>query len=122
MVYLQNQYLKNKKIMPKFTKSTSYKMKGFSGFGNSPLKQKEKRHYLEKEQTGPITGEKKQLPLQPGEDPDVAVTGGSQHEVVNDLEDRIEFVQSDVDEKPTPEKKAALAKLKERLKRERAKL
>jgi hypothetical protein len=51
------------KIMPKFEKSTGYKMKGFSGFGNSPAKDMKTGKYEHsfespakqyKEKTGPI--------------------------------------------------------------------
>ena len=34
--------------MPKFEKSTGYKMRGFSGFGNSPAKGHEEGHEEEK--------------------------------------------------------------------------
>jgi len=77
-----------------------------------------KASFLEKEQTGPIEGKKKQVPQQPGEK-DVSITGGSKFEEIADLEDRIEFLQSDIsdsdDGKGTPSQKAALAKLNKRL-------
>ena len=53
-------------------------MNGFSGFGNSPAKQKT---------------DKKQVPLSKEEDEKgTMITGGSESEVANDLEDRIEFL------------------------------
>ena len=56
----------------------AFKMKGFSGF-----KQKEE----------------KQVPLSTYErEKGTEMTGGSKAEVVNDLEDRIEFLQSDLKE------------------------
>ena len=54
----------------------AFKMKGFSGF-----KQKEE----------------KQVPLSTYEK-GTEMTGGSKAEVINDLEDRIEFLQSDLKE------------------------
>ena len=71
----------------------AFKMKGFS-----PFTKKEEGHFLEKEQTGPIEGEKRQVPKQPGESEGLAITGGSKSEEINDLEDRIEFLNNDIEE------------------------
>ena len=87
----------------------------------TPIKQSDpnERHFLEKEQTGPFEGEKKQLPRQPGEHPDLYITGGNQNEVIGDLEDRIEFVTSGLEEDPdNKELLATVEKLKERLEKE----
>ena len=92
-------------------------MNGFGGFGNSPLTQKSKFD---------ISSDKKQVPLSPGEEKSgVGITGGSDSEVINDLEDRIEFLNTDLQESDsTMEKgqiKTQLNKLQVRLKKERAK-
>jgi len=59
----------------------AFKMKGFSGF-----KQKEDK-------------KEKQVPLSAYErKKGTEITGGSKAEVINDLEDRIEFLQSDLAE------------------------
>ena len=71
--------------MPNFEKSKGYKMKGFSGFKSSPAKQE-----------GPI--DKKNPKLQKGEMKGTWVyPGGNKSERMNDLEDRIEFLTSDIE-------------------------
>ena len=67
----------------------AYKMKGFGGFGNSPAKQKDDHP---KKETPP-------------EHKDLAVTRGTTGdkkfdtaEDIADLEDRIEFLQSDIED------------------------
>jgi hypothetical protein len=92
----------------------------------SPSKQKEadpnKASFLEKEQVGPIEGKKKQVPLQPGEMEGTSITGGSKSEERADLEDRIEFLTSDIEggsDRPgqsISDMKDARAKLQKRLK------
>ena len=81
-------------------------MKGMD-FGNSPVKQK-------------------QVPLSEGEKKKgTIITGGSGAEVINDLEDRIEFLNSDLQDSDSTMEKGQimtqLNKLKVRLKKERAK-
>ena len=87
---------------------SAFKMKGMS-FGNSPLTQKKKQVTLSKHE------EKK----------GTMITGGSDPEVITDLEDRIEFLNSDLqDSDSVMEKgqiKTQLNKLEVRLKKERAK-
>ena len=86
-----------------------FKMKGMD-FGNSPVKQDEK-----------------QVPLSEHEKKKgTKITGGSQSEVINDLEDRIEYLRSDLqgggkDKVSIMEVGRQLAKLQTRLKKERAK-
>ncbi len=88
---------------------SAFKMKGFGGFGNSPLTQKKKQVALSRYE------EKK----------GTMITGGSDAEVINDLEDRIEFLNSDLQDSDSVmekgEIKTQLNKLKVRLKKERAK-
>ena len=62
-----------------------YKMKGWSGYQNSPAKQNGKKP----------TGKKR---LKGTENPDTAITGGSKTEEINDLEDRIEFLQHELED------------------------
>jgi hypothetical protein len=64
----------------------AYKMSGFGGFGNSPAKQ-----------TKFPDSPKGKTKLQKGE-AGVAITGGSASERLVDLEDRIEFLTSDIEE------------------------
>ena len=64
----------------------AYKMKGFSGFGNSPAKQ-----------TKFPNTERRHPKLQKGEMEGTSITGGSESERIIDLEDRIEFLQSDIE-------------------------
>ena len=59
-------------------KRTGFKMKGFSGF-----KQKEEKQV-------PLSAYERKM--------GVEITGGSKAEIINDLEDRIEFLQSDLAE------------------------
>ena len=69
-----------------------YKMNGFSGFGNSPVKQK-----IEDKEKGKkiLTPDSK---LRKTENPDTWVYKGmSKQEKINDLEDRIEFLQGDLE-------------------------
>ena len=82
-----------------------YNMKGWSGFQNSPMKQK------------PVTTKDKQVPLSEHEDKKgTMITGGSESEVMIDLEDRIEFLTSDIQDGNTdPKVKAQLEKLKKEL-------
>ena len=53
--------------------------------------------------------------LQPGEHPDTAITGGSKSEAINDLEDRIEFLRSDIADSPGGAKAATMKKSLARL-------
>ena len=78
---------------------SGFKMKGMD-FGNSPIPQK-------------------QVPLSEGEKKKgTMITGGNKAEVINDLEDRIEFLQSDIkdegQEGPTKQR-AQLMKLQKEL-------
>ena len=103
-----------------------YKMKGWSGYQSSPVKQKVdpdapgtpgkpgyeppvKREDLDekgkaifdKHRTKDIEGPKTEgnIKLQPSENPDVALTGGkgeSVSEKIADYEDRIEFIKEDI--------------------------
>ena len=61
-----------------------FKMKGWGGYQNSPAKQNGKKP----------TGKKG---LRGTEHPSTVITGGSKTEKINDLEDRIEFLQSDLE-------------------------
>ena len=87
---------------------SAFKMKGFSGFGNSPAKQK-------------------QVPLSEHEDKKgTIITGGSDSEVINDLEDRLQFLRDDLKgggkDKPSIMKIGKqITKLEARLKQEKAK-
>ena len=89
--------------------SGPFKMKGMD-FGNSPLEQ-----------------DKKQVPLSESEKKSgTRITGGSNQEVINDLEDRIEFLRDDLqgggkDKVSIMEVGRQLARLQARLKKERAK-
>ena len=93
----------------------AYKMNGFGGFGNSPAKQ--------------IIQEKnpsKQVPLSKHEEEKgTMITGGSKSEIIADLGDRIEFLNSDISEESSIMKKGKMIaqrnKLQHRLKAERAK-
>jgi len=81
-------------------------MKGWSGFQNSPMKQKEHTNV-------PLSEHEKKK--------GVMVTGGSKSEEINDLEDRIEFLNSDISDESSIMKKgkmiSQLNKLKARLKK-----
>jgi hypothetical protein len=95
----------------------AFKMKGFSGFKNSPLKQDEKYD---------IESDKKQVPLSPGEKKKgTMITGGSKSEEINDLEDRIEFLNSDISDSDSAMEKGKMTtqrnKLQARLKKMRTK-
>ena len=83
---------------------SAFKMKG-KDFGNSP---------------------QKQVPLSKGEKKKgTMITGGGDAEVINDLEDRIDFLNSDLQDSDSTMEKGQimtqLNKLKVRLKKERAK-
>jgi hypothetical protein len=83
----------------------AYKMKGFKGFGNSPVKQE-----------GPI--DEKQVKLQPSEHKETYVTTDkSKRERIIGLEDRIEFINEDIfnSGKTTPQQKKDKAKLNQEL-------
>jgi len=86
--------------------SGPFKMKGWSGFQNSPMKQKEHTNV-------PLSEHEKKK--------GVMVTGGSKSEEINDLEDRIEFLNSDISDESSIMKKgkmiSQLNKLKARLKK-----
>ena len=88
----------------------AFKMKGFSGFKSSPAKQ-----------------DKKQVPLSEHEKKKgTQIVGGSQNEVINDLENRIEYLRSDLqgggkDKVSIMEVGRQLNKLEKRLKEEYAK-
>ena len=80
----------------------AYKMKGFGGFKSSPAKQDTTNVPLSEH-------EKKKGTI---------VTGGSKSEEINDLEDRIEFLESDIadaGEKGPTKNRAQLMKLKAQL-------
>jgi hypothetical protein len=84
---------------------------------DSPLMQKSKFD---------ISSDKKQVPLSPGEEKSgVAITGGSKSEEINDLEDRIEFLNSDISDSDSTTEKGKMTtqrnKLQARLKKMRAK-
>ena len=81
----------------------AYKMKGFGGFGNSPAKQK-----------GKILTPKSKLRKSEHEDTWIA-RGASKSGKINDLQDRIEFLTSDMQENPTPQQKKDLASLRREL-------
>ena len=53
--------------------------------------------------------------LQPGEHPDTAVTGGSKSAAINDLEDRIGFLKSDIADSTGGAKYATMKKSLSRL-------
>ena len=78
-------------------------------FGNSPVRQDRKQVRLSREEKEKGT----------------EITGGSKTEVINDLEDRIEFLNSDLQETDSTMKRGKimtqLTKLKQRLKQERRK-
>ena len=88
----------------------AYKMNGFGGFGNSPAKQ-----------TKFPNSPKSQIKLQKGEMEGTSVTGGSESERIADLEDRLEFLNSDIEggsDRPgqsMSDMKKARAKLQARL-------
>tara|TARA_R110002051_G_scaffold322789_1_gene414190 strand:+ start:960 stop:1343 length:384 start_codon:yes stop_codon:yes gene_type:complete len=126
----------------------AYKMKGFGGFGNpAPAKQIEIKSDTTKprDPEKPFTQEEasrgsggvrwdgdskkhsgKQVPLSKHEEKKgTMITGGSEAEVITDLEDRIEFLNSDISDESSIMKKGKMItqrdKLKSRLKQERAK-
>ena len=80
--------------MPEFKKSKGYKMKGFSGFKNSPVKMHGKKSPMKQE--GPIP--KKNIKLQKGEMEGTFIYPGSnKNERIIDYEDRAEFARSDAE-------------------------
>ena len=83
---------------------SAFKMKGYSYPGKSPIEQKKKQVALSKEE----------------EEKGVIMTGGSKSEEAIDLEDRIEFLNSDISEETSLIKKGKMItqrnKLKSRLK------
>ena len=86
---------------------SSFKMKGWSGYQSSPIKQ-----------------DKKQVPLSEHEKKKgTQMIGGNQNEVINDLEDRIEFLNSDISEEESLMKRGKMItqrnKLKNKLKQYR---
>ena len=88
---------------------SAFKMKGYSYPGTSPIEQK-----------------KKQVPLSEHEEKKgTIITGGSEAEEINDLEDRIEFLNSDISDSDSTMKKGKMItqrnKLQARLKKMRAK-
>ena len=89
----------------------AFKMKGFSKHaGVSPAKLK----------TDPPT--KKQVPLSRHEKKKgTIITGGSKSEVVNDAEDRIEFLNSDISEAKDGRKKKKMIAQRNKLKADLAK-
>ena len=99
---------------------SGFKMKGMD-FGNSPTKV----DLTKKTVLGPRAPIKqKQVPLSEHEKKKgTMITGGSNAEVINDLEDRIEFLQNDIKDEgqdgPT-KTRAQLAKLQAQLKKLRA--
>jgi hypothetical protein len=80
-------------------------MKGWSGYQNSPMKQTDSTRTRLK-----------------GEYPDLAITGGSKNEEINDIEDRIEFLQSDIADSDDDAQKATMKKAVGVLQRQLAKL
>ena len=87
-----------------------YAMKGFGGFGNSPVKQTT--------QTGNVTPNYKKL-LKSERDGVMAYEGKSNTEIQNDLEDRIEFINEDISNngKATNQQKIDIAVLKGKLRK-----
>ena len=89
---------------------SSFKMKGWSGYQSSPIKQ-----------------DKKQVPLSEHEKKKgTQIISGNQNEVINDLEDRIEYLRDDLkgggkDKMNVMEVGKQLNKLEKRLKEEYAK-
>ena len=93
----------------------AYKMKGFGGFKGSPAKQKEKEYNLEEEGVADTSGPRRKVV-----GPATGERKFEQSELINDLEDKIEFVNNDITEgkiskaegdKITAEYEAKIAKL-----------
>ena len=99
--------------------SGPFKMKGWS-----PFTQKEFRLKSEKEGKGKYHYKKSQHPkLQEGEHPATELTIDNPRERINDLEDRIEFLNekySEYDRPLTKAEKAAMSKLKTALAKAKA--
>ena len=82
-----------------------YNMKGWSGYQSSPMKQTDSTRVILK-----------------GEHPDLEITGGSKAEEINDIEDRIEFLQSDIADSDDDAQKATMKNAVGVLQRQLAKL
>ena len=81
----------------------AFKMNGFSAFTKKTDKKVE------------------YLPLQKGEDPDVQIYKGNDYsEQVGDIEDRIEFIQNDIEDDKIDQAQVKLAALEKRATKERA--
>ena len=100
----------------------AFKMKGFSGFKNSPMKQDKK--YDPVKQAGIMTDEDPdtQGPVKP-----VSRTGPATderkfaaNERINDLEDKIEYLTNDIDELSGDQSRKATAKIKELIAKRKA--
>ena len=104
-----------------------YKMNGWSGYQSSPLTAKKDKQKTDIKGRPISTKEDApdyQVPIQPAENPDLAITGGSKFERIADLEDRIGFLNekhSEYDRPLTDAEKKSMKVLKDRLKKERAK-
>lgn len=97
----------------------AFKMNGWSGYQNSPLKKEKSKKTQSTKEDAPDY----QAPIQPAENPDLAITGGSKFERIADLEDRIGFLNekySEYDRPLTDAEKKSMKVLKDRLKKERA--
>ena len=116
-------------------------MKGFSGFKNSPITQKVdpdapgtkgkpgyeppvKRSDLDdKGKALWDSKHEKQVPLSEHEDKKgTMITGGSKSEEINDLEDRIEFLNSDISDESSIMKKGKIITQRNKLKTRLAKM
>ena len=80
-------------------------MKGFGGFRNSPAKQTDSTRTRLK-----------------GEHPDLEITGDDKSGKIIDIEDRIEFLQSDISDSDDAAQKATMKKAVGTLQRQLAKL
>ena len=66
-------------------KKSGFKMKGFSGFGNSPITNKsEKKHFLERDKVGPIATQKPFDPESYFEDKDLEDRLHTKHAIKNE--------------------------------------
>ena len=100
--------------------NSGFKMTGWSGYQNSPIKAKPTQKT--DSQGRPISTIEDdpdyQVPVQPAENPDLEITGGSLGENIYDLEDRIGFLEekySEYDRPLTSKEKKAMKVLKDRL-------
>ena len=80
---------------------SAFKMKGWSGYQNSPMRQDKNDH--PKKETPP-------------EHKDLEVTDSSKIEKINDLEDRIEYLNSDISEESSVMKRGQMITQKNKLK------